>query len=440
MSFGIPVRNGLGVGLRSYATLGSKLPNWTPAVLSTALWLDAADASTVTLNNLTASQWNDKSGNARNVLQATAANQPLYVKAQNLLTYSEQIDAANWSKLAVTASVNVITAPDGTLTAEKIEETATTDFHMVRQNYTLANNTQYTLSAYFKLAERKFVQLAPFVGGVGGGSAYFDLETGAVTNIGATNWTVNSTLATFVGDGWCRCSITFTTVTGGAAFIDYRLAPSSGVNNYAGTLGSGAYMWGAQLQTGTLSPYQRTEGAAITATAINNLPALVFDGVNDTLKSTANLGISGTQTFSIFAVHAFPWASLKTALAFGTSGRYHHMTSTASGQYWTGYEGQTQLGTYTPSTPATPFMIGIERTGNTGASWNVFQNGSALTIGAGNNNSVTLTNGPVSVGAFLDGTLASNLTAGEFIIVSGTLSTSDRQKIEGYMAWKWGGF
>lgn len=417
---------------------GRGRPAWTPALITTALWLDAADASTVTLNNLAVSQWNDKSGNGRNVLQATSANQPLYVKAQNLLTYSEQIDVANWTKVVVTASVNVITAPDGTLTAEKLEEVAATNFHMVRQTISLANNTQYTMSAYFKLEERKFVELAPFIGGVGGVNAYFNLETGAITNVVGTNWVVNSTLLTFVGNGWCRCSITFTTGTGGSAFIDYRLAPSAGVNNYAGTLGSGVYMWGAQLQTGTLSTYQRTEGAAITATSINNLPALVFDGVNDTLKSTANIGISGTQTFSIFAVHAFPWASLKTALAFGTSGRYHHMASTASNQYWTGYEGGTQLGTYAPSTPTTPFIIGIERTGNTGASWNVFQNGSALALTAGNNASVTLTNGPVSVGAFLDGTLASNLTAGEFIIVSGTLSTGDRQKLEGYLAWKWG--
>lgn len=40
------------------------------------LWLDAADASTFTLSGSNVSQWNDKSGNARHVLQATSANQP----------------------------------------------------------------------------------------------------------------------------------------------------------------------------------------------------------------------------------------------------------------------------------------------------------------------------------------------------------------------------
>jgi hypothetical protein len=51
---------------------------WTPAQLSTALWLDAADSSTITLNGATVSQWNDKSGNGRNVAQAVATAQPTY--------------------------------------------------------------------------------------------------------------------------------------------------------------------------------------------------------------------------------------------------------------------------------------------------------------------------------------------------------------------------
>ena len=53
---------------------------WTPADLGAllALWLDADDASTITLNGTTVSQWNDKSGNARHASQATAANQPTY--------------------------------------------------------------------------------------------------------------------------------------------------------------------------------------------------------------------------------------------------------------------------------------------------------------------------------------------------------------------------
>lgn len=41
-----------------------------------ALWLDASDASSLTLNGSTVSEWRDKSGNARHFAQATAASQP----------------------------------------------------------------------------------------------------------------------------------------------------------------------------------------------------------------------------------------------------------------------------------------------------------------------------------------------------------------------------
>jgi hypothetical protein len=53
-------------------------PLWTPGNISTALWLDANDASTITLDGTTASQWSDISGNNRHATQATKANQPTY--------------------------------------------------------------------------------------------------------------------------------------------------------------------------------------------------------------------------------------------------------------------------------------------------------------------------------------------------------------------------
>jgi hypothetical protein len=47
-------------------------------------WWDADDASTITLNSTTVSEWRDKSGNGQHLLQNTALNQPIYtVNAQN---------------------------------------------------------------------------------------------------------------------------------------------------------------------------------------------------------------------------------------------------------------------------------------------------------------------------------------------------------------------
>ena len=52
--------------------------DWTPAQLTTAVWLDADDASTVTTVSGNVSQWNDKSGNGRNCVQTDASLRPPY--------------------------------------------------------------------------------------------------------------------------------------------------------------------------------------------------------------------------------------------------------------------------------------------------------------------------------------------------------------------------
>ena len=67
---------------------------WTPADLGAdlALWLDASDASTITLNGTTVSQWDDKSGNGRNVSQAVAAQQPAYDAVNKIITFDGSND------------------------------------------------------------------------------------------------------------------------------------------------------------------------------------------------------------------------------------------------------------------------------------------------------------------------------------------------------------
>jgi len=63
------------------ATSASAEPLWTPAEITTAIWLDAADATTVTETAGAVSQWNDKSGNGRDAT-AGAGIEPDYVLAE----------------------------------------------------------------------------------------------------------------------------------------------------------------------------------------------------------------------------------------------------------------------------------------------------------------------------------------------------------------------
>jgi len=61
----------------SWVITGSQKVNFDPSYISTALWLDAADAATVTESSGLVSQVNDKSGNSRN-FTASGGARPTY--------------------------------------------------------------------------------------------------------------------------------------------------------------------------------------------------------------------------------------------------------------------------------------------------------------------------------------------------------------------------
>jgi hypothetical protein len=57
-----------------------------PSAITTTLWLDGSDATSVIASGGFLSQWNDKSGNARHATQAVGSSQPAYtLNGQNNL-------------------------------------------------------------------------------------------------------------------------------------------------------------------------------------------------------------------------------------------------------------------------------------------------------------------------------------------------------------------
>jgi hypothetical protein len=71
---------------------------FSPLDLSPTLWLDASDETTITESGGAVSQWDDKSGNGYNVVQATAANQPTTgTRTLNSLNTIEFVNA-DWMK------------------------------------------------------------------------------------------------------------------------------------------------------------------------------------------------------------------------------------------------------------------------------------------------------------------------------------------------------
>ena len=80
---------------------------WTPAQLqSLAIWLDAEDTNTITLNGSTVSKWDDKSGNGQHVTQSTASAQPLYSPTSLVGKPSLYFDNSNDLMAAATTNVS----------------------------------------------------------------------------------------------------------------------------------------------------------------------------------------------------------------------------------------------------------------------------------------------------------------------------------------------
>ena len=105
---------------------GPKL--WRPDELGSdlSIWLDAEDTSTITLNSGNVSQWDDKSGNGRNVSQAVAAQQPAYDAANKTITF----DGSNDYLFSNTTGASGITSVSMLTVMRMISGGATQDLPM----------------------------------------------------------------------------------------------------------------------------------------------------------------------------------------------------------------------------------------------------------------------------------------------------------------------
>ena len=172
----------------------------------------------------------------------------------NLLTWTQQFDNAAWTKSNTTVTANSTVAPDGTSTADTLIENTSNAFHAAVQSLTLSGAT--TISCYLKANTRNFAAIRTYDGTNGDRYAVFNLATGAA---GVTSGGTTSTI-TSVGNGWYRCSMTYTyTSASGSAGITVQDANSYVA--YTGDGTSGVYLWGAQVEVGSAATtYTRNNG------------------------------------------------------------------------------------------------------------------------------------------------------------------------------------
>jgi hypothetical protein len=177
---------------------------------------------------------------------------------QNLLLYSQQFDVADWTKTRATVTANATTAPDGTTTADSLDQlTGQTSYGGAIQSPVMPNATVF-FSVYLKANTKTFAILR-----MAAQNTWFNLSTGAVGTVGSG---ITASIVS-VGSGWYRCIISGNSFGNNQSAI--FLADTDGSTTV--TDSGGIYLWGAQLeQRSAVSAYTATTTQAIT----NYIPVL----------------------------------------------------------------------------------------------------------------------------------------------------------------------
>jgi hypothetical protein len=291
------------------STVGNQIFRFQSVPSGAGTVLDFWVTSTATSGSITIDNISVKELAGNHAVQATSANRPIYGihpvgGRRNLLVRTEEFDSVSWTKVNLTATANAGTAPDGTVTADRlVETTATNAFHQTLQPSSGATATTHTVSAYAKAAERNGVTLLMDDGaGVNFAFAQFNLSAGTAGTIqyAGTGYSGGVTSIQDVGNGWYRCSVTASRASAYTA-RGYVEINDGATRQYTGNTSSGILVWGAQLETGsTATAYQRvTDQYNVTEAGVSSVSYLFFDGVNDSLATpTITPGVDKAQVFA----------------------------------------------------------------------------------------------------------------------------------------------
>lgn len=177
----------------------------------------------------------------------------------------------------------------------------------------------------------------------------------------------------------------------------------------------------------------------------NGLPALLFDGVNDML-ATAAFNWPTVQA-TIVAVGYSDLASSRQFVTWGDDpilqvGAFGLLRESGLrlSTSLRGTVGQSAFTTSTTINGGWHVMAGLCDMGLASGETAVVLDGSFGTIGGSNNNNLDTSFGAFGFGLGAGTSFSRPLSGylGEVVVYSRVLTTSERQIVEGYLAWKWG--
>jgi hypothetical protein len=303
--------------------------------------------------------------------QGTSGSRPLLARTpeggrRNQLTYSDNFENAAWVKTGgVTVTTNAVANPlDGTVNADLITMPGSA---MTAIAYQSSTHSAATLSFYFKVNTGvQFIQLYTTAAA---GFANFDIVNGVAGTTGAGTTSV----ITSEGNGWFRCSMSNV----GGTIVYFNLVTSnSAARAVSSTVSGSFYFYGAQLEPGALSNYQRvTVDQDCTERGKRDCWGVWYNGLDRsfitntvdfpaaTTTTRRNL-IRGSENFG------FPWSIGVAAATYnepGPEGRNNATTFTTT----VGGAGQTHVHASIFYTPSQPYVLTFWLKGGTALGGNI---------------------------------------------------------------------
>jgi hypothetical protein len=256
----------------------------------------------------------------------------------NLLVRSEEFNDAAWIKVNTSVTANSVTSPRGTLTADTLVRSGTS-IALLASADLVAGAVSLTSSIYAKAGTQNFlVAQVNINNGTSASFITFDLTNGTVgTRQDLINSIAFTAVATNVGNGWYRCSVTF---TGGSTNSTVLFGAASNANNRDGTNGGTIFIWGAQLEAGSFatSYIPTTTGSVVRSADVCSISGGNFNNFYNQSEGTLFADItpqSIAQLATVLAVNSGSSQNqhgiYKTNAAFAAAGLRWGATSVLTG-------------------------------------------------------------------------------------------------------------
>jgi hypothetical protein len=179
----------------------------------------------------------------------------------NLMLQSEASNAFPWTRVqaSVIGDVPGVIAPNGTETADFLQENTVNSEHYDNQSVSVTAGVTYVYSRFYKGTGAGNRIVWHRVAGVANAGVTFNPDT--LSGIGGASF------VEYYPNGWIRVATIFTSPSTGNAILRAQIregAVSPGVQSYLGDGSSGFYTWGAQLEAVT---YQTTPSTYVQTVA-----------------------------------------------------------------------------------------------------------------------------------------------------------------------------